>query len=681
MARHAIVVLVALVVGGEAAGLSPIEKVLQMMNDLVAKQMKEKNAEAKTFDKFKTWCHETKRDKGFDIDEGNKAIGEFVVDVEKHTSDANTFGEEIKVLEQEINEAEAQLASANDERDTKRTNYKKTHADYVASLNSLSSGLKELKKTMSGTSGAASASLIQSTVQGIAERPELPAFAQAALASFLSESSEGPGDFQQPEAAAFESSSGGVVGMMEDLHDKMKDENIDLEKRELNEQNAFNMLAADLRHQIKSNKASRNSKASSMKKSEGKAALAKGDLAESTRVKNEDEKYVKDLGALCYQKEVAFQVRQKTREEELEAINNAMEIIGSGEVAGAGSKHLQGLVQRKAGFAQLRSSTNAGQPSVAQAAAALFLTDQASKLGSSQLSFLASRVGADPFVKIRAMIEGMISKLQDEASEEADHKGWCDEELGTNEQTRTAKTTRVAELKASAEEMTAASQKLTTDIGNLEKEVADLDAAVADATTQREAEKEKNTETLADAKKAIAAVQKAQDVLKEFYTKSAGATALVQTAVRGPADAAPETFDEPFQGNSGGNGGAGILSMMEIILSDFDRLEAETDTGEAVAAEEHKKFLADSKADRESKEEERKAKGSRMSKTNHDIRLTKKDLKSTQEELAAAMRYFDELKPSCVDSGVSYEERVAARKAEIQSLQEALRMLEEGTPE
>jgi len=680
MARH--VVFFALVVGGEAAAVSPIEKVLQMMNDLVSKQMKEKNAEAKTFDKFKTWCHETKREKGFDIDDGNKAIGELMADVEKYSSDANTFGEEVKVLDQEIDQAEAQSASANDERGTKRTNFEKTHADYVASLDSLSSGLKRLKKMMSGTSGAASASLFQGTVQGIAERPELPAFAQAALASFLSEGSEGPGDFQQPEAAAFESSSGGVVGMMEDLHDKMKDEKIDLEKRELNEQNAFNMLAADLKHQMKSNKASRNSKASSMKESEGKAALAKGDLAEGIRVKKEDEKYVKDLGALCHQKEVAFQARQKTREEELEAINNAMEIIGSGDVAGAGSKHLPGLVQRKAtGLAQLRSSTKARQPSDAQTAAALFMTDQASKLGSSQLSLLASRVGAEPFVKIRAMIEGMISKLQDEASEEADHKGWCDEELGTNEKTRTAKSTRVAELKASVEEMTAASQKLATDIGNLEKEVADLDAALADATTQREAEKEKNTETLADAKKAIVAVQKAQDVLKEFYTKAAGATALVQTAVRGPADEAPETFDEPFQGNSGGNGGGGILSMMEIILSDFERLEAETDTGEAVAAEEHKKFLADSKADREYKEKERKANGSRMSKTNHDIRLIKKDLQSTQEELAAAMRYFDELKPSCIDSGVSYEERVAARKSEIESLQDALKMLEEGTPE
>ena len=49
-------------------------------------------------------------------------------------------------------------------------------------------------------------------------------------------------------------------------------------------------------------------------------------------------------------------------------------------------------------------------------------------------------------------------------------------------------------------------------------------------------------------------------------------------------------------------------------------------------------------------------------------------MKSTQVELDAAVDYDEELKPSCVDAGVSYEERVARRKEEIESLQEALKI-------
>ena len=40
----------------------------------------------------------------------------------------------------------------------------------------------------------------------------------------------------------------------------------------------------------------------------------------------------------------------------------------------------------------------------------------------------------------------------------------------------------------------------------------------------------------------------------------------------------------------------------------------------------------------------------------------KADLEGTQKELDAALAYFDKLKPSCVDAGVSYDDRVARRK-------------------
>ena len=55
--------------------------------------------------------------------------------------------------------------------------------------------------------------------------------------------------------------------------------------------------------------------------------------------------------------------------------------------------------------------------------------------------------------------------------------------------------------------------------------------------------------------------------------------------------------------------------------------------------------------------------------------MNKRDLEGIQKELHAALAYFDKLKPSCVDSGVSYEDRVARRKEEIESLQEALKIL------
>ena len=50
-------------------------------------------------------------------------------------------------------------------------------------------------------------------------------------------------------------------------------------------------------------------------------------------------------------------------------------------------------------------------------------------------------------------------------------------------------------------------------------------------------------------------------------------------------------------------------------------------------------------------------------------------MRSSQEELDAAMDYVEELKVSCVDADVSYEERIQRRKEEIESLEEALKIL------
>merc|ERR1719359_289134 len=104
------------------------------------------------------------------------------------------------------------------------------------------------------------------------------------------------------------------------------------------------------------------------------------------------------------------------------------------------------------------------------------------------------------------MIKDMIIKLTEEATEEAEHKGFCDTELTTNKQTRDAKTTSVAELTAEIEQLTAEAQKLTVQNADLTKEIEDIDKAVAEATETRNAEKEKNAKTFADATAAKAAV-------------------------------------------------------------------------------------------------------------------------------------------------------------------------------
>merc|ERR1719198_2609275 len=99
------------------------------------------------------------------------------------------------------------------------------------------------------------------------------------------------------------------------------------------------------------------------------------------------------------------------------------------------------------------------------------------------------------------MIKDLIVRLMEEANEEAEHKGWCDTELSTNEQTRKEKTAAVETLHAEIDELEASISKLTEDIGELTKAVAELDGAMAEATKIRQDEKATNTATVAEATK------------------------------------------------------------------------------------------------------------------------------------------------------------------------------------
>merc|ERR1719456_545561 len=94
------------------------------------------------------------------------------------------------------------------------------------------------------------------------------------------------------------------------------------------------------------------------------------------------------------------------------------------------------------------------------------------------------------------MIKDMITRLLEEANEEAEHKGWCDKEMGTNKQTRTDKTEEVNTLSAQVDQLKADITQLGQEIADLSKAIAEIDQAVSTATADREKEAAKNKATI-----------------------------------------------------------------------------------------------------------------------------------------------------------------------------------------
>merc|ERR1719236_199614 len=127
--------------------------------------------------------------------------------------------------------------------------------------------------------------------------------------------------------------------MMEELEEKLIAEKAQIEKEEMNKQQAHNMMVQSLSSEIKMQTDAIHAKTSQKKKAEEDAAKAKGDLADTEATLAEDEKYLSDLKVMCEQKSAEFAIRSKLRAEELEALDEAIEIITS-KVSGAAGEHL-----------------------------------------------------------------------------------------------------------------------------------------------------------------------------------------------------------------------------------------------------------------------------------------------------------------------------------------------------
>jgi len=646
--KFAVLSVVAVV--ANASAITPVQKVIEMMNGMLEKGKKEKHEEQVQFAAYKQFCDDTTVEKKRAIEEANEQIEVLKADIEKYTDTASQLTREIAEHDDDISVWEGDIKAATKVREIEKADYDATHTDYSESVDALERAIAVLKKQAHDRKQA---SLIQ-----LKNLKLIPADAKNVIDAFLQQDPDEGLAVSAPEANAYESQSGGIIEMLEKLLDKFIEERTTLEKEEMNSKHAYDMLMQDLNAQVGQATTDRGEKAEFKAQTLQSKADAEGDVKDTTSTRDADSKYLADLTATCEQKASDFESRQQLRAEEIEAIEKAIEIVSSGAVSGNADKHLPGLVQTS--FAQLRADS----ASMNQQRVASYLRQQADSLGSRVLSALATRVESDPFSKVKKMIKDLIVKLMEEANEEAEHKGWCDTELSTNEQTRKEKTQAVEALHSNIDELEASIAKLTEDITELTEAVAQLDAAVSEATKLRNEEKAKNTETISDSQEAQTAVAQALTVLKEFYAKAAEATAFVQE---------PEIFDEPYKGMGGESGG--VVGMLEVIESDFARLEADTKASEASSQKEYDEFMTDSEVDKTKKSTDIEHKTAKKQDEEQALTTNKADLEGTQKELNAALAYFDKLKPSCVDSGVSYEDRVARRKEEIESLQEALKIL------
>merc|ERR1719465_169510 len=261
-----------------------------------------------------------------------------------------------------------------------------------------------------------------------------------------------------------------IVTMIEELVSDFKAKISEVKIDETKKVSAYDLqMQADTDERAAAAKELKDTAELKAEKMEAIAASSK-ELTETSATLTDDQNYLKDLTEKCNSKSKEWDQRSQMRQDELTALTTALTIVKEGVATKTTEKTVR-LVQSAAkvsphsvvtedsnaeddsvdeedlSFVQL-SSPRSKLSLVATGAKKFLQSDsprdrviallksKSDQLDSPVLAALATKAAADPFVKIKKLIQELIERLLQEAADKANHKGWCDKEFGKAKQAR-----------------------------------------------------------------------------------------------------------------------------------------------------------------------------------------------------------------------------------------------------
>lgn len=636
--------------------VSPIEKVLQLLGDLQAKVISEGESQQRIYEEFADWCKSTSKETQFELKIEKDKRERYAATKEESTSEVDELTTKIEELTSSIAEKDAKLAKSTDLRKKQHDDFLEADKELGDTVSMLRRALAILEKEGVGGSFLQSSALdkVAASLETLVEASGLTSFDKAKLQVLLESGSST--DDADPSSSGGSSKS--IVETMEDMLEKSEAQQSDGQKAEMEARHQFDMLKLSLEDGIKTEtKELAESKKQKAMAEETKSTSA-GELERSAKEITADTTKLKDLQHECMTKAQEFELAQKERNAELEALATAKKILQ--EKTGAAAERTYSFVQVAAKETPRNRVVNLLQ--------GLLREDKTPALAQLAIAVRSTMLTEeDPFAKVKGMIQEMIEKLLKEAKEEADKKAFCDKEMAETKDKTEEKEVEVDDLQTDLDGDDAKMAKLKESIATLEGELGKIAAEQKVATEMRQKENDAWKEAKADLEAGLDGVQLALQVLRDYYAqKDESSSALLQSDIGQQMSLAQSGAQEP----------SGIIGMLEVAESDFSKSLAEGQADEDQAQKKYDQFVEDNKIASAAKSAELKYSQKDLKETDAASEETNKDLGVSHDEQSAVLEYAEKLKPQCISTPDPYEERVKRREKEMAGLKEALQILE-----
>merc|ERR1719460_116074 len=243
---------------------------------------------------------------------------------------------EIKNLEAEIAKNQEALDKATAMRQKELAEFNEEEKDMLQSIGALKSAIVVLSKHHSSLAQVPSETLLNMAAvidhqfkkhASILKSMVTPT-QRRAVAAFV----QAPGDYFDADPTfkqSYAPQSGQIFGILKQMKETFETNLSNSQKEEMQAQQAYQDLKAAKEAEIKAGEEQRDTKTQELADCDSALAQAKQDLDDTRNSLTADQKFLMNLKQTCQSTDAEWEERQKTRQEEIQAVSEALAILSA----------------------------------------------------------------------------------------------------------------------------------------------------------------------------------------------------------------------------------------------------------------------------------------------------------------------------------------------------------------
>jgi hypothetical protein len=703
-------------------GASPINTVLAMLTQLQKQVVEEGDAEHETYTEYADWCETNSKQKQAVIDEEEDTEAEYKAELEKAEADIDAAEDRIAELATQTSADAVDIKAMALIQDKDKKDWEELDEELTTTIDTIAKAREVMEEEFDKVGIAHASAFLQrptkgmqlfvtalhavvDTAVGISEdnRENLAELLQTregeqsksgntekkaedghAVGRWLLSKRSGT------RADPYEEYSAKSTKILEILKD-MEEETASSQSKARKEYLADKDYSEEAIQRLKDRAGTEDQEIAAQKMeladAKQKQAAAEGKLDTAKAGESGEKALLKELQQGCMEKAAEYEMQVKTRTEETEALAAAKKVLQSISFTQTSKAQAHNQGAAPISFAQVDIVSDAHAKTFALAQVVFTVHSKLQRLAtgahSMALGQLASRIGvmlrrmkrgtsasgADPFEKVKELIQDMIDKLEAEGIKSTRQKDFCDEEMKSTESSKADRESSVETLDTRITAAMAETARLKQERTETLAEVSDIEESQSKIEAMRKEEKDVFNKVSRELKDAVSAIQKALKILRDFYnSQEDDSSSLLQ-------DMASSMDTAGAAAAAGAGGGTAILGLLEVCESDFSKNLAEVDSAEDGAVGEYEEITAENKKQKSVKSDSITNLATELAHNEKIVAEYKGDRVESQEELDAILEYYEKISKQCVETPTTYADIVARRKEEIEGLEDALTIL------